>query len=114
MDDNQNYADEYQEGAQQYQEGEGYQEYADEGYQGENFDEMGAVVSDVPVPLVVELGRVECNARDIMYLRVGQVMDLRRSPYDYLDLVVNGQPLGKGELVEIEGQLGIRIIELSK
>ena len=75
---------------------------------------MAPVLSDVPVPLIVEMGRVECRARDIMHLRVGQVMELHRSPYAPLDLVVNGQLLGKGELVEIEGQLGIRIIELHK
>ena len=89
----------------------------DDGYEEEapdNLQEMGQIVGNVPVPLVVELGRVECSARDVMYLRIGQILELRRSPYEPLDLVVNGRTLGKGELVEIEGQLGIRIVEMLK
>ena len=91
-----------------------YQKEAPHPMDQENFGQMGSVVSDVPVPLVVELGRVETRARDIMHLRLGQILELRRSPYEPLDLVVNGQLRGKGELVEIEGQLGVRIIELYK
>ena len=97
-DNSQNYPNEYQRGDMP----------------NDNFDEMAPVLSDVPVPLVVELGRVEAKARDISFLRLGQILELRRSPYEPLDLVVNGQLLGKGELVEIDGQLGIRIIELRK
>ncbi len=81
---------------------------------GDNLEEMGPVLGDVPVPLVVELGRINCRARDIMYLRVGQILELNRSPHEPLDLVVNGQMIGRGELVEVEGKLGIRIISLNK
>ncbi|MCK6509034.1 type III secretion system cytoplasmic ring protein SctQ [Myxococcota bacterium] len=103
-DDNQPaYPNEYQEGNMPG----GYGEDA-------NYEQMAPVLSDVPVPLIVELGRVEAKARDLAYLRLGQVLELRRSPYEPLDLVVNGQILGKGELVEIDGQLGVRIIELRK
>lgn len=105
MDDNQNYPSEYED--------EGYGAESGENEE-ENLEQMGPVLSDVPVPLVVEMGRIECKARDIMYLRMGQVLELRRSPYEPLNLVVNGQLLGRGELVEIEGQLGVRITELLK
>jgi flagellar motor switch protein FliM len=80
----------------------------------ENFDEMGPVLSDVPVPLIVELGRINCHARDIMYMRVGQILELNRSPHEPLELVVNSQSVGRGELVEVEGKLGIRIISLRR
>lgn len=80
----------------------------------ENYEEMGPIISDVPVPLIVELGRVECRMRDLAYMRVGQVIELKRSPHEPLHLVVNNQIMGRGELVEIDGQLGIRIIELAK
>ncbi len=80
----------------------------------ENFDEMGPVLSDVPVPLIAELGRINCRARDIMYMRVGQILELNRSPHEPLDLVVQGQSIGRGELVEVEGKIGIRIISLHR
>ena len=79
---------------------------------GDNLDVMGPVLGTVPVPLVVELGRVETNARELMHMRMGQILELRRSPYEPLDLVVNGQVYGKGELVEIEGQIGLKIVKL--
>ncbi len=98
MDENQEYESEFEEVPEE----------------GDNLEEMGQIVSDVSVPLVVELGRIEAKARDIIHLRVGQVLELRRSPYEPLDLVVNGEVFGKGELVEIEGQLGVRIVQLLK
>lgn len=36
------------------------------------------------------------------------------STTDPVDLVVNGRLLARGELVEIEGQLGVRIASLAK
>ncbi|MCB9640383.1 MAG: type III secretion system cytoplasmic ring protein SctQ [Myxococcales bacterium] len=109
--DRSEYEDDNQPSAQsEYQEGDMPGGYGDDA----NYEEMAPVLSDVPVPLIVELGRVEAKARDLAYLRLGQVLELRRSPYEPLDLVVNGQILGKGELVEIDGQLGVRIIELRK
>lgn len=90
-----------------------YEEHQ-EGMPEENYDEMGPVLSDVPVPLVAELGRINCRARDIMYLRVGQILELNRSPHEPLDLVVQGQSIGRGELVEVDGKLGIRIISLHR
>lgn len=81
---------------------------------GANFDQMGPVLSDVPVPLVAELGRIQCRARDIMYMQVGQILELNRSPHEPIDLVVQGQSIGRGELVEVDGKLGIRIISLNR
>lgn len=80
----------------------------------DNYEEFGPVISDVPVPLIVELGRVECRMKDLAYMRVGQVIELNRSPHEPLHLVVNNQVMGRGELVEVDGQLGIRIIEIAR
>ena len=41
-------------------------------------------------------------------------MELGRSPAEPVDLVVNGRLLAKGELVEIEGALGVKILSLVK
>ncbi|MEL6187305.1 MAG: type III secretion system cytoplasmic ring protein SctQ [Myxococcota bacterium] len=92
--------------------------YAEEGYEpapeGDNLAEMEPLLGDMPVPVVVELGRVELTAEEVVCLRPGQLLDLGRSPTDPVDLVVNGRLLARGELVEIEGQLGVRIASLAK
>ncbi len=107
--------------------GEGYDAYdeyaeGEEGYEvegeaeanGDNLAEVEPLLSDLPVPVVVELGRVELSADEVICLRPGQLLELGRSPTDPVDLVVNGRLLAKGELVEIEGQLGVRISSLAK
>ena len=54
------------------------------------------------------------SAADVMGLRAGQVIELSRAPGEPVDLVVDGKRIGKGELVEIDGELGVRILNLVK
>lgn len=104
-------------------EGWGYEhsdgEYGDDGYGEEAEDdeplpESAAMLADVSVPMVVEMGRVKVSASDIVGLRPGQVIELSRSPGDAVDLVVDGRRIGRGELVDIEGELGVRILDLAR
>jgi type III secretion system YscQ/HrcQ family protein len=80
----------------------------------EPLEESAHLLGDLTVAMVVELGRVDVSASDVLALRPGQVVELSRSPGDPVDLVVDGKRLGKGEVVEIEGELGVRILSLSK
>jgi type III secretion system YscQ/HrcQ family protein len=73
-----------------------------------------ALLDDVTVAMVVELGRVTVTAADVVGLRAGQVIELSRQPGEPVDLVVDGKRIGKGELVEIDGELGVRILSLVK
>ncbi|MDP2340207.1 MAG: FliM/FliN family flagellar motor switch protein [Deltaproteobacteria bacterium] len=72
------------------------------------------LLDDVTVAMVVELGRVMVSAADVMGLRPGQVIELSRAPGEPVDLVVDGKRIGKGELVEIDGELGVRILSLAR
>jgi len=90
-----------------------------DGYDEDNGDDAPSpdavgLLDDVTVAMVVELGRVMVSAADIMGLRPGQVIELSRSPGEPVDLVVDGKRIGKGELVEIDGELGVRILSLSR
>jgi type III secretion system YscQ/HrcQ family protein len=76
--------------------------------------EAAGLLDDVTVAMVVELGRVMVSAADVMGLRAGQVIELSRAPGEPVDLVVDGKRIGKGELVEIDGELGVRILSLSR
>ena len=73
-----------------------------------------SLLDDVTVAMVVELGRVMVSAADVMGLRPGQVIELSRAPGEPVDLVVDGKRIGKGELVEIDGELGVRILSLAR
>jgi len=78
----------------------------------EPLPESVGLLGDVNVAMVIELGRVQVTAADVLNIRPGQVIELTRSPGDPVDLVVDGKRVGRGELVEIEGELGVRILDL--
>ncbi len=69
---------------------------------------------DVPVSFVAVIGRKEITVGDLMTLKSGEVIELNRLPSDGVDLVVGGRVIGKGELVDVEGRLGVRILKLLK
>ncbi|MFY0529954.1 type III secretion system cytoplasmic ring protein SctQ [Archangium gephyra] len=75
--------------------------------------DSGDLLGDIPLQISVELARVPVTAEQVVALRVGQVVELRRAPGEPVDLSVNGKVIARGELVEIEGQLGVRVLSLA-
>jgi len=69
---------------------------------------------DLAVPLLVVMGRKSFTVQDLLGLRLGQIMDLDRAPLEPVDLVAAGKVIGKGELVEVDGKIGVRILKLFK
>lgn len=77
-------------------------------------DEAVSLSSDVPVKLVAVLGKKQIVLKDLLKMKVGQTIDLDRPPNEFIDLTANGKLVAKGELVEIDGKLGVRIIKMLK
>ncbi|MBM7118210.1 type III secretion system cytoplasmic ring protein SctQ [Archangium primigenium] len=75
--------------------------------------DAGDLLGDIPLQISVELARLPVTAEQVVGLRAGQVVELRRGPGEPVDLSVNGKVVARGELVEIEGQLGVRILSLA-
>ena len=83
----------------------------------EDAELQGAAVNmtaDVPVRLVAVLGRKTVSFQDLLKLKLGQVVNLERPPNEIVDLVANGKLVARGELVEIDGQLGVKVIKVLK
>jgi type III secretion system YscQ/HrcQ family protein len=78
-----------------------------------NKPEGGDLLADIPLQLAVELARVPVTADEVVALKVGQVLELNRSPGEPVELSVNGKVVARGELVEVEGQLGVRVLSLA-
>ncbi len=72
------------------------------------------LLNDIPMQITVELGRVPVTAEDVVALHVGQVLELNKGPGEPVDLSVNGKVVARGELVEVEGQIGVRILNISE
>ncbi len=71
-----------------------------------------SLTSDIPIQIVAVLGKKPVTIKDIVSLRMGQVVELNRLPNEAIDLVANGKLIAKGELVEVEGRLGVRILKI--
>jgi flagellar motor switch/type III secretory pathway protein FliN len=68
------------------------------------------VLEDAPVIVRVELGSVEMKAREWAELAPGDVVALGRRVGDPAILRVGGVELARGELVQVDGEYGVRIV----
>lgn len=75
--------------------------------------EGGELLNDIPLQIAVELSRVPVTAEQVVSLRIGQIIDLNRVPGEPVELSVNGKVVARGELVEVEGHLGVRILSMA-
>ena len=69
-------------------------------------------IGDIPVELVVELGRKKMLLRNIATLKADDIVDLEQTVDAPLNIVVGGKILAKGELVMVNGRVGLRIVEM--
>lgn len=65
--------------------------------------------ADVPVTLVVELGRVNMPLHRLADLRPGDVVELARHALEPVELTSNGRLVARGELVQVDTELGVRV-----
>ena len=73
---------------------------------------MLARLMDVEFPLAVALGRAVLPIRDILKMATGSLIELDRTVNDYVDLVVHGTVVARGEIVSVKGNYGVRIKEI--
>ena len=67
---------------------------------------------DVPVELAVELGRTRMTIGEALGLGPGPIVTLDRLAGEPVDLLVNGKPIARGEVVVIDEEFGLRISEV--
>lgn len=69
-------------------------------------------LSSVRLDVSVELGRAKIAVKDLLSLDEGGVIRLGRPVGEPVDLVVNGTITARGEIVVVDGRLGLRITSL--
>ena len=67
---------------------------------------------DIPVTVSAELGRSIVKVKDLINLSTGSVIELERLAGEPVDLMVNGVVIGKGDVVVVNENFGIRITEI--
>jgi flagellar motor switch protein FliN/FliY len=67
---------------------------------------------DVELPISVSFGNSEMQLRDVLKLGPGSVIELDKSVNDPVLIIVNHKPIAKGEVVMVDGNYGVRILEV--
>ena len=67
---------------------------------------------DVSVSVTAEIGRTTLSIGDILKLGPGSVVGLDRAVSEPIDLLVQGVPFARGEVVVVDDRFAIRIREI--
>lgn len=71
-----------------------------------------AFLYDIPIELVVELGRTQLTVRELSELTTDDIIPLDRLAGQPLDILVGGQLFGRGEVVVSDDRVALRVVEL--
>jgi flagellar motor switch protein FliN/FliY len=74
-------------------------------------DAMGLLM-EMEMPLLVRFGSTRMLLSDILALGAGSVVEFRRTPDEPVDLIVNGRVVARAQVVVVQGNYGVRILEI--
>lgn len=69
-------------------------------------------INNVFVDITVELGRREMSVRELMDLKVQDVIDLDKLAGEAFDILINKRPFAEGEIVVVTDLMAVRITRL--
>jgi flagellar motor switch protein FliN len=68
--------------------------------------------ANIPVQLSFSLGHIKLPIESIMQLSEGSILELHKNTPAQVIIYANGKEIGTAEVVDINGKLGVQIIEL--
>lgn len=74
--------------------------------------QMGPILEQTQIEVQVSVGEVMLSMSELAQLQSGYVLELERSIKDGVDLIVDGNHVGAGELVLVEQRLGVRVLSI--
>jgi hypothetical protein len=72
-----------------------------------------ALVDDANLEVTVQLGTTRLSLRQLGELAIGQIVPLGRPLAGPYEVRAAGRMVGQGELVDIDGELGVRIVSIA-
>jgi len=67
---------------------------------------------DVDLPVSIVFGYSEMTLKDVVKLGTGSVVELNKSVNDPVTIIVNQKPIARGEVVMVDGNYGVRVLEV--
>lgn len=76
---------------------------------------LETALAEAPLELRIELGRLVLSAEQLLALQAGDVIEpaLDGRSDGGVELWIGQRCVGYGELVELEGQLGVRVVRMA-
>ena len=75
-------------------------------------DEKRDLLEGMPLDLTAEIGRLRLSGRELLDLEPGTVLPLGRPTSGPIELTCAGRVVARGELVDVEGERGVRVTEI--
>lgn len=75
-----------------------------------DFAERGLDADSLPIKLVFVAAEIEVALGELATIGPGYVFELKQAAASHIEIRANGQTIGNGELVEIDGRAGVRIL----
>ncbi|MEC8474401.1 MAG: FliM/FliN family flagellar motor switch protein [Planctomycetota bacterium] len=79
---------------------------------GETFNDVGSLTSDLEVELKIELGHTRIKLEEFLHLRNGAVIKLDESTKEPVCIFANDQLIARGEVQLLKNHYCIRVTEL--
>ena len=67
---------------------------------------------DVELPVSVSFGRAHLPVKEVLKLTSGSIVELNRGIAEPVEVIVNNCVIARGEVVVVEGNYGVRILEI--
>jgi len=71
------------------------------------------LLMDVELAVMLRFGSRRASLREVLDLATGAVLELDREIQEPVDLVLNGRVIARGEVVVVDGNYGLRVIEVA-
>lgn len=67
---------------------------------------------DVEMPVSVSFGKAQLPLKDVIKLTTGSIVELDRTVSEPVEIIVNNAVIAQGEVVIVDGNFGVRIIQI--
>lgn len=71
-------------------------------------------VEDVPLIMIVEIGRTDMEIQEILNLKKGNIVAFEKIVGEPMDVVVGDRLMARGEIVVVNERYGVRISEVTR
>jgi flagellar motor switch protein FliN/FliY len=71
------------------------------------------LLMDVELAVMLRFGSRQATLREVLDLASGAVLELDREIQEPVDLVLNGRVIARGEVVVVDGNYGLRVMEVA-